>query len=133
MPIAKTPELLQLHAAVPEAFVALKKMFHVPDQFWIDLSAVALPQGALVASSDVAAMALRKLQGLYYCTAQGVPTTLDVLVGLASELERAFTDLDQLVARTDALRPVVHGFRRQMNSAIRTMLIPGSDNAEVVL
>jgi hypothetical protein len=91
---AKPPELVNLYAATSAAFKILKDEFQVPDTYELALHHVDAAELRLTNTVDIAAITMRKIQGLRWVTKPGVETTNDVVVALAADLLRA---LDHLV------------------------------------
>ena len=103
----KPAELLKLYKATAEVFEIIKDEFKVPDTYVLELQDVDSAESALTGTSDIAAMAMRKIQALRWVSKPGVVTANDVVVGLASDLLRALEHLVERCEHTenvDALR-----------------------------
>lgn len=104
--IAKPEELLGLTDVAAELFVTLKDWFDVPSQVSLPLDEVDPPAGSLTDPAMVAALAMRKLQGLRHISRPGVRTSTDVVVSIIQDLDRALLQapamwLKRAAANTD--------------------------------
>ena len=87
--IAKPEELLGLTDVTEELFSTLKDWFDIPDQVPLPLAEVDPPAGSLTDPLMIAALAMRKLQGLRHISRPGVRTSTDVVVSIIQDLDRA--------------------------------------------
>jgi len=103
--VAKPPELVALGPAIKPTFKIIKEFFGLGSQAThsFDISDVNSRDAVMQDVSEVAALMLLRLQGLYRCTRPDVPTTLDVLTGLVAPLIRDLADLSGFVAEEDAV------------------------------
>lgn len=87
--LAKPTELLALHSVAAELFDTLKRWFDVPASFALDLSDVDAAVAQMSDPVAIAALAMRKLQGLRLLAQPGVRTSTDVVVTIVQDLDRA--------------------------------------------
>jgi len=88
-PREKPNGLLALDSVSTELFGLLKSWFDVGDTLTLDLTEI---DSAVTEMSDpvrIAAMAMRKLQGLNLLSTPGVLTSTDVVVAIIQDLDRA--------------------------------------------
>jgi hypothetical protein len=87
--IPKPDELLALHDVTEELFELLKRWFDVADGVRLDLSEIDAAVTQMADPVMIAALAMRKLQGLRLLATPGVRTTTDVVVTIVQDLNRA--------------------------------------------
>ncbi len=100
--IDKPDELLALHDVTGELFSTLRDWFGVPDEITLDLADVDPPAGELTDPLLIAAMAMRKLQGLRFISRPGVKTSTDVVVSIIQDLDRALLQAPSLWLKREA-------------------------------
>lgn len=114
----KPEELLSLYRAASDVFTVLKKEFRVPDTYVLKLHDIDAAEGHLNKTLDIAAITLRKIQGLRWVAKPGVETTTDVVVALAADLHRALDYLARHCA-DENIADEVNTFKHQITLAAR--------------
>lgn len=100
--IAKPEALLGLYDVTTELFTTLKTWFDVPAQVSLRLGDIDPPAGDLTDPLMIAALAMRKLQGLHHISRPGVRTSTDVVVSIIQDLDRALLQAPSMWLRRAA-------------------------------
>lgn len=100
--VAKPTELLALHSVAAELFETLRRWFDVPASFALDLSDVDAAVAQMSDPVAIAALAMRKLQGLRLLAQPGVRTSTDVVVTIVQDLDRALLQAPSSRLKRDA-------------------------------
>lgn len=109
----KPQELSDLYDVAAVLFAVLKEAFEVPDVYLLPLHDVDAARAELRTTPALAAITLRKLQALRLAAGPGEPTTNDIVVGLAADLNRSVEQL------ADAVPEEAGGHMRELLARVR--------------
>lgn len=124
------PELARIRSDVELFFPIFKNAFKIQDRVMLDLHRVDSDHAAMRDVKAVAAMTLRRLQALHYCTLDSQLVTKDVLIGLIAELNRSLHDLAMPGKADRATVTEMNQFRDRINLFGRSLVTeedPGFD------
>lgn len=119
--IAKPTVLTDFAEEVMRIYPVVRSVFDAPNELEFNVARVDEPSPPLNDAGSVGAFALRKLQALYFCALPQTLTTLDVIIGLAAELDRAIQGRVEELTAPDH-RHALEGFMSMMSVTVQELM-----------